>query len=87
MLQHLEVVDGMEGGEEREGERRREDRGGKGGEREMKEEERKERREEREETNLLELTLTDTITIEDDPVRLKSSALVELDQHFPHHGG
>lgn len=37
--------------------------------------------------DLLELTLTDPITIEDYPLGLEASALVELDEHLPDHGG
>ena len=37
--------------------------------------------------HLLELSLTDTITIEDDPVGLEAGALVEVDEHLSHHGG
>lgn len=36
---------------------------------------------------LLELSLADAIPVEYDPVRLKTCALVEVDQHLPHHGG
>ena len=37
--------------------------------------------------HLLELSLTDTITVEDDPVGLEAGALVEVDEHLSHHGG
>ena len=36
---------------------------------------------------LLELPFTDSISVEDDTVRLEPCTLVELDQHLPHHGG
>ena len=36
--------------------------------------------------HLLELSLTNSISVEDDAVRLEPRALVEVDQHLPHHG-
>ena len=36
---------------------------------------------------LLELSFADPISVEDDSVWLEPSALVELYQHLPHHGG
>lgn len=35
---------------------------------------------------LLELSLTDSVSVEDDARRLESRRLVEVDQEFPHHG-
>ena len=36
--------------------------------------------------DLLELPLADPISVEDDAVRLEPGALVEVDEHLPHHG-
>ena len=36
---------------------------------------------------LLELSLADAIPVEDDPVWLEPRALVEEDEHLPHHRG
>lgn len=35
---------------------------------------------------LLELSLTDAVSVEDDARRLESRRLVEVNQEFPHHG-
>ena len=37
--------------------------------------------------HLLELSLTDTVTVEDNPVGFEAGALVEVDEHLSHHGG
>ena len=36
--------------------------------------------------NLLELSFTDSISVEDNAMRLETSALVEVNEHLPHHG-
>ena len=36
--------------------------------------------------DLLELSFTDSVSVEDDAVRLEPCTLVEVDEHLPHHG-
>ena len=37
-------------------------------------------------TDLLELSLTDSISVEDDSMRFEPRALVKVDKHLPDHG-